>query len=968
MLSTKYVKKRNCKNEKGLIFAHLNTRSMRKKMDDIKLLIKNECIDVFTISESWLDANVSDAEINIPGYTLFRRDRHLGYDYGNDNGSGGTVCYVKDHINATHRTDLNDDAIEALWVELKPSHIKPILVCTFYRPPDMTVNYFKRFDEIVQGINVDDIVILGDFNLDCLTENTYKKVDEFCVNNQLVQIIDEPTRVTETTSTLIDLICVSKPEEVVSSKVVYSAISDHYLVKFCKRHKKVNKSPKTSTDRCYKNFDEIEFINDLANVDWSDVMVSDDPNVAWDTWKDIFLKCCNKHAPHRTRRVKGYLPPWITPEYKELAHERDYLKRKAQLSNNPPDWKRAKEMRNKVNMLNRSLKKEYFHNVVKTNANNTRKLWKTLREHGGLGTKNSTPVSLSNDSMDNAKYVNQMNDHFCTVGHSVCSNVSDNDDNSDQHSCSVNEDVNIDVPTGSNFKFHNVTNEYVFKQLRSISSNKATGLDDIPAKLLKLAAPYVSFALTHVCNLSLGKGIVPNEWKEARVTPIHKGGSKDDLNNFRPISVLPVISKIIERFVHDKLYSYLQYHNILSNVQSGFRPHHSTQTTLLDVTDNILKSMDNKKATAIVFLDLRKAFDSVNHDILLKKLKHVGVNDIEFKWFDSYLRGRKQSTIFNGVSSDKKSIDIGVPQGSILGPLLFCIFVNDLPATLSCKTTLYADDTALMYSCNNVNEMCNMLNENLSKVDSWLKENKLSLNVSKTKYMVCGTKHCIDRFNNMEVKIRNTVIERVESIKYLGVYIDEQLTWDINVTNICKKVSQRIGLISRLRKSVPLNVTKLLATSLVIPYFDYCNLVWYNCLQCSKSKMQVLFNRLARVLLNEGQRAHVSDMFDKLGWMTLDVRSNVNIACMVYKCLKGHAPSYLNVNFSHVSNYHAYNTKSNVGGCLKQYRAKTQSGQRTFHHRGVAAFNQLPANLRLSNSNSNVFKRKVCEFYSCTYK
>ncbi|XP_072016559.1 uncharacterized protein [Amphiura filiformis] len=492
-------------------------------MDDVKLIAADENIDVFTISETWLDSTVSDNEVNVPGYQLYRRDRSAHIDEHNEDDHGGVACYVRDSLTAIHREDLNDDAIEALWVEIKPKYRKPILVCTFYRPPSSYVEYFKRFDEKVQSINADDIVILGDFNLDCLSENTYKKVHEFCTNSQLSQLVDEPTRVTETTSTLIDLICVSKPEEISNCEVVYYGVSDHYLVKMCKKYNRVKLMPKTVT------------IIDANNMN-------------------------------------------------STNHDCDLM------SNN-------------------------------------------------LG--------------------------------SIGSNV---------------------------FRFTEITESYVLKELKSISICKSTGMDNIPANLLKVAAAYISNSLTHICNVSLKKGKVPNEWKEARVTPIHKGGDKDDLNNFRPISVLPIISKILERSVHEQLYTYIQENNILSSNQSGFRPNHSTQSTLIDVTDHILTGMEERKATGIVFLDLRKAFDTVNHDLLLKKLYGIGIRDMELTWFTSYLKERTQATAIGGTLSDQKCITIGVPQGTILGPLLFSIFVNDLSSNLTCKTVLYADDTALMYS------------------------------------------------------------------------------------------------------------------------------------------------------------------------------------------------------------------------------------------------------------------------------
>ena len=204
------------RKSKGLVFAHLNIRSVRNKMDDVKLIANNENVDVFTISGTWLSSDICDNEVSIPGYQLFRRDRTVN-DPNNDH--GGVACYVRDSLPVTHRTDLNVDGIEALWIEVKPKYAKPILVCTFYSQPSAYVEYFKRFDEKVQSINNDDVIILGDFNLDVLSDNTFKKVNDFCINNQFTQLIDEPTRVTESTSTLIDLICVCKPEEVTKSEV-----------------------------------------------------------------------------------------------------------------------------------------------------------------------------------------------------------------------------------------------------------------------------------------------------------------------------------------------------------------------------------------------------------------------------------------------------------------------------------------------------------------------------------------------------------------------------------------------------------------------------------------------------------------------------------------------------------------------------------------------------------------------------
>ena len=265
------------------------------------------------------------------------------------------------------------------------------------------------------------------------------------------------------------------------------------------------------------------------------------------------------------------------------------------------------------------------------------------------------------------------------------------------------------------------------------------------------AAPFVSSSLAHICKLSLNNSKFPDDWKKAKVTPIFKSGDKSNVSNYRPISVLPIISKIIERTVHNQLYAYLCSRNILSDSQSGFRPNHSTTTTLLEVQDYILNNMDKGFATGAIFLDLKKAFDTVSHEILINKLASYGIKDNELDWFKSYLCNRSQAVHGNSFLSDFKTYNIGIPQGSILGPLLFIIFVNCLPDVVTCKTVMYADDTSLMCKAKNVDDLKAQLESNLKGVANWFKANKLTLNVDKTKFMVFGTNHVLDHCNNMNL-------------------------------------------------------------------------------------------------------------------------------------------------------------------------------------------------------------------------
>ena len=337
--------------------------------------------------------------------------------------------------------------------------------------------------------------------------------------------------------------------------------------------------------------------------------------------------------------------------------------------------------------------------------------------------------------------------------------------------------TNYILPLPHVFSLTKTSNDIVLKLIQSLPLNKASGLDGISAKLLKEAGPIVSASLTYIINRSLTTGIFPNDWKVARVTPIYKDDIKTNPNNYRPISVLPIVSKLIERIVFNQLYAFLMRHDLLADAQSGFRPCHSTLTALLGITNDWFSNMENGLLNGVLFLDLKKAFDTVDHEILLKKLNFYGVDSISLKWFQSYLTDRKQRTYVNGSLSDYGFTVCGVPQGSILGPLLFLIYINDLPASgLSSIPRLYADDTCLTLTSHDPTDLQIKLNNDLNKVQSWLQANKLSLNVKKTKYSIIATQYKVALLDHQpDVRINGYSIDRVRTHRYLGVEIDDTL-------------------------------------------------------------------------------------------------------------------------------------------------------------------------------------------------
>jgi hypothetical protein len=391
------------------------------------------------------------------------------------------------------------------------------------------------------------------------------------------------------------------------------------------------------------------------------------------------------HAPYKDKKIKGCLPEWINSDFLRLCKDRDYYFAKAHKTNDHEDWDMAKSLRNKVNNMRYYLKKNYCNEAFINNMHDSKNLWKTIKK---IIPNKSTSVSpnLVNDKgihvTDSKETANEFNKYFTSIGNQLGSKFNTNTE------CPCNNVCSEQYCTVNKFKFKDISPNFVFDQICNMKNNKSPGLDQFNVRLLKLAGPFISNCLAHICNLSLSGSTFPDEWKKAKVTPIFKSGDKTDVGNFRPISVLPIVSKIIERAVYDQLYLYLTHEGLLSNAQSGFRANHSTSTTLLDAQDFVLKNMDDGFVTGVLFIDLKKAFDTVNHDILIKKLKKHGIDNSELLWFKSYLNNRSQTVSINATLSDFQSINIGIPQGSILGPLLFIIFVNCLSDTVygKCKT------------------------------------------------------------------------------------------------------------------------------------------------------------------------------------------------------------------------------------------------------------------------------------------
>ena len=535
------------------------------------------------------------------------------------------------------------------------------------------------------------------------------------------------------------------------------------------------------------------------------------------------------------------------------------------------------------------------------------------------------------------------NDYFSGVGSKIANSVGEGSFKYDEFM----------IKTTDTFHFQTIDTYTVFHMLLSISASKATGLDKIPAKILKIAAPVIAQSLTNLFNYSIQTEIFPTEWKVAKIIPLHKSGPKNIVDNYRPISILSAISKIFEKILYKQLFAYLNNNNLISKHQFGFRPMHSTADALLHSTNEWYRNMDDGMLNIAVFLDLKKAFDTVNHEILIGKLSFLGMQPCALNLITSYLGNRLQRCYVNGYLSKPHKIDYGVPQGSILGPLLFLIYINDLPNCIEKSTVrMFADDTILTASGMALPEIESKINHDLNSVQKWLLANKLCLNLIKTEYLLIGSKQKISKLTNDPViQIANRLVNRVTNKKSLGVEIDQCLLWDIHLDEICKKVSAGIGAIRKLKPYVARETLVSVYCALVQPYFDYCCLVWEPIGATLSNRLQSLQNRAARVILGyRNEHGQSEAALNELQWKTLKQRRLVMKARLMFRIIHGQAPAVLIESFQNPNApQHDYNLRNSDYGFYLT-KPKTEYMRKTISYSGAKLWNNLPSEVRKSIS------------------
>ena len=950
-----------------LLVAHMNAVSVPLYKDQIDSILCKTGIDILGISETNIKNRTPKDLFKFNDFKLFHNNR----EWGNNGGVGVLIKMQYARFAKKINVNFKQSQPENIFVEIEINKIK-ILVGVLYKSPSVRYGVFNEIFETLAFLTTkyDHCMFLGDFNIDQLKTNSpaFKFFQNNIINPlSLTQLVNSPTRVTEDTSTLIDLILVNAPENVkIVGTVDIPGISDHKMVYCSYSLKKIKFKPIIIKRRDFRNFASEKFIQDMENVQWDSFGEIADHNLEEATMKleDIFTDNINRNAPMREIKItKPVAASWLTDELIFLMDLRDKYKRKwgdikrnnqlLKINDSPNDkfyYKRFKELKNQVNHAIRKAKFTYFNNKINSKIKESKKFHFNLKDFNVVSSKkNNTSNCHLDPNVLNANFVKNNNAIIC-----------------DKHIKKMINKINRNR-IHANFDFKTISVSDIIETTKTLKSN-ACGIDEISAFFIKLSISSSARIFAEIVNTSLKSGLFPSRWKKARIKPIPKINEPMSASDFRPISLLPAFSKILEKIIAKQMKDYLIKNNLLDKFQSAYRQQHSTTTALVDITDNMFKALDDSEISILVLLDYSKAFDCANHQLILAKLNALGFSATANKWIKSYLSGRSQQVITDKGESSWLELVNGVPQGSILGPLLFTILVSDISSGLKfCKYHLYADDTQIYLNgkVNDIVKLIEKINTDLQYIFSFSTDNCLKLNEGKSVFIIIGSKQNLVKVGNHilpPILINNKPIKRETVVKNLGILIDENMSWDSEINKCISNGYLKLKQAYRFKHFLSKTSKKLIVQSYILSQFNYSSIVLQNLTKAQSDKIQKFQNTCVRFILNLCKFDHISEGISSLGFLKMSKNRNLQSLTLMHKIRAGLAPQYLKDKMSFIGDSHAHATRNRTN--IRTRRHKTNFGKNCFFNYISNKYNEITNKLNIATTISiNSFKFKVKKDY-----
>ena len=709
-------------------------------------------------------------------------------------------------------------------------------------------------------------------------------------------------------------------------------ISDHYPIFHVNRQVKAKDTEIYMEKRVYSDKNKRDFTQALAGVDFSQIYSVHGTQSSFDLFHGKLLTLLNKYFP-KVRMKKKYnnRKPWLSEGLRQSIKHKNklyYNYRKIKSVHNEVVYKAYKY---RLQKLLQAAEKQYYHGLIVQYKNDMKKSWGIIKN---IINKNKTPIFQSTFKLNNGSIISDkkavsehFNDFFINVGPTLARKI--------PNVGKLPKDFLGQMVEESLF-LEPVTSGEINKLIAGLK-NTATGYDDISSTVLKLSLEYIADPLVHICNSSLIEGVFPEQLKIACVLPLYKAEDPMYFNHYRPVSLLNLLSKVFEKLMYDRLLNFLNKLSIIYEHQFGFRKKHSTHMALLSLIDRLTHAIEDGEYVIGVFLDFSKAFDTVDHGILLDKLFHYGIRGCAYNWFASYLSNRKQFVSYNGVQSEKQTIECGVPQGSILGPLLFLVYINDLPDI--CQHTfpvLFADDTNLFFSGKNIDYLEQTINTELDRITLWLKANKLSLNIKKTQFMMfSGFKK---NKPSIKLNIEGEPISETIKSKFLGVIIDNKLSWKDHIAYISGKIARGIGIILKARKYLLKESLISLYYSFIYPYMIYCNHVWGLACKTHLDYLIKLQKRVIRIIAGVHPRTHTEPLFRKLNLLKCEDINKYLIGRLMFRIHNNEMPIFHNF-FTRNRDVHSHDTRQKDHFHIPPFKTKLRKA--SLRHNGASVWNMI---------------------------
>jgi len=920
--------------------------------------------DIYGFSETWFNYESDSSSVGISGYSSVNSIRQ-------DRAGGGASLFINPNINYRERNDLilDCDHCDSVFIEIN-SKSSNIIVGIVYKPEyvvfDDFINQLSRTLDTISN-EKKTCYLMGDFNIDLLKYDNSPKVKQFVnlfFSHDYFPCIDRPSRVShnhfgDICFSLIDNIFCNDVTINHKSGLIITDISDHFPTFTTSKGNRFI-TPLTPTVRKSRQLkpENIKGLNNaLSLTNWDLVYDTDNPEEAYNLFNDKLLNQLDIHCPLKlTKNNRRNTPkkPWITKGLLTSIKTKDKLYKRFLSKPNDNNKQVYTKYRCHLTSLLRIAKKSYYTNQIELHNNDMKKMWSTLNNLLGRNKQVKLPdffIDTSGNKISRAQDIaNKFNDFFTSIGASLANKIPPpTGDFQPQPMASLSNSLFLS-PT---------TPDELMKLSAKLKSSHSSGIDGISSILLKSIIKNISTILSHIFNLSINSGIVPTKLKIAKVTPIFKSGDSHDFSNYRPISILPAISKLLEKVIYNRIYNFISTHNILTPYQFGFRQKRSTLMAINELYCRIAHNLDSKLHTIGIFLDLSKAFDTLNHRILLNKLNAYGIRGVANDWISSYLHDRKQYVVFNQNSSDLAPITCGVPQGSILGPLLFLLYINDLPlCSKNADFILFADDTNILFSHQDHKILENIINNEMNVISNWFKMNKLSLNVKKTNFMIFKNKHSPKKVIEINIFIDNNKIEKVTTTKFLGVLIDDNLSWKSHTSHICKIISKYNGIIRKVRPFLPQSSLSTLYNTFVLPYISYCNVIWADKNNSQLESVFLLQKRVIRTCTNSLWLAHTDPLFNFLNTLKVYDIYSLQLGTFMFQYHHGLLPEdmFINIFFQTNESVHEYNTRHAMDLHVKT--TKTKLAENTICIQGALLWNSLP-NLIKNCCSVSSFKRAL---------